>query len=65
VFEEMPKQRKTSTLVLVIELLVVLGALTDLSKHLHSAFDFAKIAELSVIVAGVAAIIAGLRERKS
>ena len=64
-FEEIPKKRKSSPFVLVIELLVVLGALTDLSKNLHSTFDFAKIAESSVIVAGVVAIIAGLRERKS
>ena len=63
-FEEIPKKRNTSTFILLLELLLVLGGLADLSKYMQSAFHLPKIADLSVIVAGVVLIIAGLRARK-
>jgi hypothetical protein len=63
-FEEVPKKRNTSTFILLLELLLVLGALSDLSKSMQSTFHLPKIADLSVIVAGVVLIIVGLRARK-
>ena len=63
-FEETQKKRKTSTLSLLLELLLVFGALADLSKNMQSTFDLHKIADLSVIVAGVVLIILELRARK-
>jgi hypothetical protein len=63
-FEEIPKKRNTSTFSLLLELLLVLGALADLSKNMQSTIDLHKIIDLSVIVAGVGSIIVGLRPRK-
>jgi uncharacterized membrane protein YcjF (UPF0283 family) len=62
-FEEIPKKRKIS-FSLVLELLLVLGALAVLSKSMQCTSDLHKITDLSVIVAGVALIIVGLRARK-
>jgi uncharacterized membrane protein len=63
-FEEIPKKRNTSTFSLLVELLLVLGALADLSKNMQSTFDLRKITDLSVIVGGIVLIIVGLRARK-
>ena len=63
-FEEIPKKRNTSTFSLLLELLLALGALADLSKNMQSTFDLHKIADLSVIVVGLALIITGVRARK-
>jgi len=63
-FEEIPKKRNTSTFSLLLELLLVLGALADLSKNMRSTFDLPKITDLSVIVGGVVLVILWLRARK-
>jgi Co/Zn/Cd efflux system component len=63
-FEEIPKKRNTSIFGLLLELLVVVGALADLSKNMRSTFGLHKIFDLSVFVAGVVSIIVGLRARE-